>query len=280
MSKKILIIGASGFVGNYLFNVLKEKKNLDVFGTFKNSEIKGLIKFDYSDNKNFKVIEQIKPDIIIWSAGEKNLKKTETNLPKTLKENLNPVKTLLEQKKYNRNLKIIFMSSDYVFDGEKGDYTVSDIKSPESFYGISKLMTEEYIISNYNNYNIIRAGAIIGKESIFINWLVKSLKINVKIDLYDNLFSPTPIVNLCNCIEDIILQKYDERIIHVNGSEKLSRYDLGVSLAKLLNSKNKLIKKSYKESELKFFKDLSLISSFRSERDININDYLYKLLKW
>ena len=98
MSKKILIIGASGFVGNYLFNVLKEKKNLDVFGTFKNSEIKGLIKFDYSDNKNFKVIEQIKPDIIIWSAGEKNLKKTETNLPKTLKENLNPVKTLLEQK--------------------------------------------------------------------------------------------------------------------------------------------------------------------------------------
>ena len=279
MSKKILIIGASGFVGNYLFNVLKEKKNLDVFGTFKNSEIKGLIKFDYSDNKNFKVIEQIKPDIIIWSAGEKNLKKTETNLPKTLKENLNPVKTLLEQKKYNRNLKIIFMSSDYVFDGEKGDYTVSDIKSPESFYGISKLMTEEYIISNYNNYNIIRAGAIIGKESIFINWLVKSLKINVKIDLYDNLFSPTPIVNLCNCIEDIILQKYDERIIHVNGSEKLSRYDLGVSLAKLLNSKNKLIKKSYKESELKFFKDLSLISSFKSERDININDYLYKLLK-
>lgn len=279
MSKKILIIGASGFVGNYLFNVLKGKKSLDVFGTFNNSEMKGLIKFDYSIKKNFKVIEQINPDIIIWTAGDKNLKKTETSLSKTLKENLNPIKTLLELKKFKRKLKIIFMSSDYVFDGGKGDYTISDIKSPKSFYGISKVMTEEYIISNCNNYNIIRAGAIIGKESVFINWLVKSLKIDVNIDLFDNLFSPTPIINLCNCIEDIIIQKYDERIIHINGGEKLSRYDLGVTLAKLLNSKNKLIKKSYKESELKFFKDLSLISSFKSERDININDYLYKLLK-
>ncbi len=238
MSKKILIIGVLGFVGNYLFNVLKGKKSLDVFGTFNNSEMKGLIKFDYSIKKNFKVIEQINPEIIIWTAGDKNLKKTETSLSKTLKENLNPIKTLLELKKFKRNLKIIFMSSDYVFDGGKGDYTISDIKSPKSFYGISKVMTEEYIISNCNNYNIIRAGAIIGKESVFINWLVKSLKIDVNIDLFDNLFSPTPIINLCNCIEDIIIQKYDERIIHINGGEKLSRYDLGVTLAKLLNSKN------------------------------------------
>ena len=279
MSKKILIIGASGFVGNYLFNSLNINSNYEIIGTFNGTKRKGLIKFDYLFEKNFKIIDEIKPDIIIWAAGEKNLKKTEIKISKTLNKSFTPLKTLINQDLSKNNSKIIFLSSDYVFDGDKGDYTIHDKTNPKSFYGISKSKSEEYIINNHSNYNIIRAGAIIGEKSVFINWLIQSLNDNLQLDLYDNLFSPTPIINLLNCIEDIIQERYDDKIIHITGGTKLSRFDLGLFIAKILNSSNKIIKKSYKESEIKFFKDLSLISSYRSKKDIDIKDYIYKMIK-
>jgi dTDP-4-dehydrorhamnose reductase len=279
MSKKILIIGASGFVGSYLFNALNINSTYEIIGTFKKNKRKGLIKFDYSLEENFKLIDEIKPDIIIWAAGEKNLKKTEVEISKTLDKSFTPLKTLINQDLSKNNSKIIFLSSDYVFDGDKGDYTIYDKTIPKSFYGISKFKSEKYIINNHSNYNIIRAGAIIGEKSVFINWLIQSLNDNSKLDLYDNLFSPTPIINLLNCIEDIIQEKHNEKIIHITGGKKLSRFDLGLFVAKILNSSNKIIKKSYKESEIKFFKDLSLISSYRSKKDMEIKDYIYKMIK-
>ena len=51
-------------------------------------------------------------------------------------------------------------------------------------------MSEKYLIDNHKNHNIIRAGGIVGDDSAFLKWLVKSIKRN-SIELFDNVFSYT-----------------------------------------------------------------------------------------
>ena len=275
----ILIIGASGFVGQYLYNQLYNIKSIDLYGTYHNSELSGLIKFNYKKKESFKIISKIIPDIIIWAAGEKNLKKTELSLSSTLDDNLYPFITLIDSEYISKRTKIIFISSDYVFDGSKGGYTILDKTNPKSFYGKSKDMSEKYLIDNHKNYNIIRAGGIIGDGSAFLKWLIKSFREDNSIELFDNIFSPTPIINIFNCIADILNNIIDDKIIHITGNSDISRYEFGLLVSEILNSKISLIKKNYLESELKLYKDLSLKSSFFSKKNIELDDYINILLK-
>ena len=275
----VLIIGASGFIGKYLYNQLANNKNLDLYGTFNNSKLDGLIRFNYKRKEDLTIIGKIIPDIIIWAAGEKNLKITELSLSSTLDDNLYPFISLIDSEYISKRTKIIFISSDYVFDGTKGGYTIFDKTNPKSFYGKSKDMSEKYLIDNHNNHNIIRAGGIVGDDSAFLKWLVKSIKKENSIELFDNVFSPTPIINIFNCISDILNNLINDKIIHITGNFDMSRYEFGLLVSEILNSKISIIKKSYFESEIKFYKDLSLKSSFFSNKNFELNDYLSKILK-
>ena len=81
--KKVLIIGASGFVGSYIFKELIKDKRIETVGTYCNSFHKDLIQIDYLNNYFPKNIIKLKPDVIIWAAGEKNLAETEINFDNT-----------------------------------------------------------------------------------------------------------------------------------------------------------------------------------------------------
>ena len=268
--KKVLIIGASGFIGNYIYSKLSQDKNLKVIGTYYNSFHKDLIKIDYSNDSFTKDVIKIKPDIVIWLAGEKNLSKTETDFNNTKNLICNPILSFAINPELSSNIKFIYLSSDYVFDGEKGDYSIEDKTEPVSFYGNAKLISERYIKDNIEDYHIIRAGAVIGKNSTFCKWLFNSIKTENQIELFDNFFSPTPIENIFNLIEDLIYQKSNDTLIHVSGYKKITRFEMGVHIAKIMNSKVKIAKKDYRESELKLFKDLSLTYSYDSKKNIDL----------
>ncbi len=171
------------------------------------------------------------------------------------------------------------MSSDYVFEGSRGSYITSDVTYPKSNYGAYKSKCEKFLINSFNNYSIIRAGSIIGSGSVFFNWLVNSIKNESSLELFDNYFTPTPIVNVFNSINDIINNKLDDNIIHISGGLKINRYELGLYIKDVINSKIILIKKNFNESDILFFKDLSLISSYSSKKNITTKNYILKLLK-
>jgi dTDP-4-dehydrorhamnose reductase len=166
--KKILIVGASGFLGSYCFKELKKMPNVEVIGTKHKSNNQFLNKIDYTNHKEFiQFLEVISPDILVWCGGLKNLSITEKNLNLALNQNFKPIKTIVSYQKTKKTLRLIFTSSDYVFSGEIGDYKVSDIPKPETNYGISKLKAENHIKNHSTNFSIIRAGAIMGKDSSF-----------------------------------------------------------------------------------------------------------------
>ena len=145
-----------------------------VEGTFLSNEKENLIHLDYTKSETFinKLIK-INPDIIIWSAGVKNISRLEGDSFLSEEHNFLPIKTLVDYQNNNKkNIHFIFISSDYVFDGKHGDYSVYDKPNPNTTYGRSKLASEDYIKKSSPLYTILRVGAVVGKGSVFWDWLI------------------------------------------------------------------------------------------------------------
>jgi len=242
--KKILIIGASGFVGNYCFKKLKSSSRYSVIGTTYKTLSDNLIPIDYTNSNDLVyLLKKIDPDIIIWSAGVKNIDKLENDYKVAYKNNIQPIENIANFiSDSKKEIKLIFISSDYVFNGEKGNYKVNDYTSPNTNYGRSKLDAEN-IIRKLKTFTIIRVAAILGGRSVFLNWILEEIKNNNRIHLYDDIFSPTPINNVFLAIQKCIDEKLTG-IYHLSGNKNISRYQFGVEIKKFMpDSKADLIKK-------------------------------------
>tara|TARA_A100001011_G_scaffold83425_1_gene87141 strand:+ start:2830 stop:3657 length:828 start_codon:yes stop_codon:yes gene_type:complete len=269
--KKILLIGASGFLGSYFYNRLKLSKDYFVCGTFFNNYNKNLVKLDYTDFSNFKLfLNKINPDIIVWSAGQKNVKLLEQDFSIAEKNNLKPIKTIINfQQTINKNVQFIFISSDYVFNGYKGNYSDIEQPKPDTNYGKSKYIAEQLIQEKSKLYSIIRVGSILGRGSKFFDWLVEGLNTKLSIDLYDEIVSPTPLemvyLALERCIEKNLIG-----IFHISGNRNISKFQIGLELKESLSdcktsikeikkNKSRIINRSLKRSkEFSDFKNLEL----------------------
>ena len=242
--KKVLIIGGSGFIGSYFFEEFNKISTYSVEGTFFSNEKENLIHLDYTQSEIFidKLIK-INPDIIIWSAGIKNISRLETNESLSETHNILPIKSLVDyQNKTKKKFHFVFISSDYVFDGKDGDYSVYNIPNPNTTYGRSKLASEDYIKKRSPLYTILRIGAVIGKGSVFWDWLINELRSKKKVDLFDDIFSPTPLNTLFQATDKCINSKL-KGVFLISGGKSISRYEFGSLInRKLLKTDVSIVK--------------------------------------
>jgi len=280
---KILIIGASGFIGLKVYEHLKKYSCYEILGTyFKNKKNESFIHLDISNKKQVeKILIEFKPEVIFWLAGSKNLKECEASLEFAQQSNTYPVQNCLKiLKKNNLNTNFIFFSTDYVFNGIKGNFTDSDIPNPKTNYGLSNYLAEKSIISSGVKYTIIRTSAVMGEGGIFFNWLIKNLKKNDMIELFaDIFFTPTPIEllneNVLNIIEQNILG-----IFHICGNQRLSRYEFAIVMKNFKSIfKATLIPSSGHENMSIFQTDLSLFPSKICIQKQPLEEYLREEIK-
>lgn len=241
---KILVCGHKGFVGSHLCKVLSS--DFDVVGT----DIEDLDITKEFDIKNF--FTDNKFDVVILTAANKNVKFLEQNKETAFEINTKPVEYFL---KYC-SAKLIFLSSDYVFDGKMGKYTDIDNPCPTTIYGKTKAEAEKILQESDKDYVIVRTAAILGKGTPFFDWLYNEINTNQTVEMYANsYFSPTCISFLAETIRDIIWANLNKITLNVVQEKRLSRYDLALIFKKLLNSSSEI-----KEIQTEF-KDLSLIQS-------------------
>ena len=277
--KKIIIVGASGFIGRNLLDKLNKANKHEVIGTYFNNYQKNLIKYNHHNEKsNEKLFLEEKPDIIIWCSGLKNLQETETSNSKALKENFYPIKFLSNYLKNFSKTKFIYISTDYVFSGEKGNYKFDDKPSPNTNYGKSKLEAEKFIRKNFPFYLIVRTSAVIGKGSSFFDWIYNSMLNHNKIELYSNIFTPTSISFLVEEIENLLFVT-KSNIYHICGNVNMSRFDLGLIMAKCFEYDLNLILKKETPKNSNFKKNLSLKSSVKSIHDFSIEKFIQSEFK-
>ena len=140
MNKKILICGASGQLGSALKKQFSSDKKFKVYGLSRSGNED--FQCSITDSEALKkVFDKIQPSVVINSAAFVHADLCEEQKEKCYNINYFGNKNLLELSKKVSSY-FIFISSYYVYDGEKKEYKETDVPYPQNFYGMTKLMSE------------------------------------------------------------------------------------------------------------------------------------------
>lgn len=278
--KKVLITGANGYIGGYLQNVLRERYHI-VSTDIQDANIKDYFSCDLLNRSGVSgLINNVLPDVIVHCAGTKDIFGCEKDPGMAYKINVETTKNLIDSIDGSRT-KFIFLSSDYVFRGDRGGYSEKDIPDPKTVYGKTKLICEKYI-QDIPYYTICRTANVYGEGNKFFSFILDSLRDNKVIDVYnDSYFSPTYIGDLSDMISIVIGQDISG-ILHTAGRERISRYDFALKIAEYFGLNTELIKSAFKPKDSPIADDSSLDVSMAMEtfgiRFMGIDEGLVKVM--
>jgi dTDP-4-dehydrorhamnose reductase len=245
---KILITGASSLPG-YRTTLEALDKGHEVVALYhthtipiENKKIKKVC-IDVSRLEDLRrLIIKENPDIIIHMAAIGDLDLCEKNKAlawKTIVEPSIEIASIVPR----INCFLIYLSTDYVFEGERGNYKEYDVPNPINYYGFTKLLGEIAFRSSCPHYAIVRASSIYGfghGRMNFAKYLVEKLKAGETVKaLIDQYTSPTQATLLGRAIIEIAEEKI-EGIFHIVG-ERMSRYDFAIKVAEVLGLDKSLI---------------------------------------
>lgn len=242
----ILITGGSGLLGSNIAKLATSKFN--VYATYSKNEVSmngvSFFQIDLTEKKNLIKIEQIEPNFIIHCAALTNVDYCEEHSNEAYNQNVLASIYIAEVAKEIGSF-LIYISTDSVFNGKKGDYKESDTPNPINIYGKTKLEAEQKVLSIYPHSCIVRTN-IYGWDKLdkfsLAEWMLDKLTINKELPgLKDIYFSPILVNNLIKMLFKLQEEKY-EGIIHIAGSESCSKLDFAYKIAEVFGLDKRLIK--------------------------------------
>ena len=219
MKKKILVVGDSGMLGSVLISYF-ELSNFEVFGCSRNSKKKKLDITDHKKTINF--LNKIKPEVIINCCAEVNIELCEKEINHALKVNALAVQNISTWCSINKK-KLVQISTDQFFLKKKKNKENEKIFF-FNHYGLTKFLGECFTKDSEDNLiirtNIIGPGK--NKES-FVDWVIKSIKNNKEITLFDNYFTSS--IDVYNFSELLLklIKKNAKGIFNLASSEVFSK---------------------------------------------------------
>lgn len=152
-NKKILLTGGSGRLGFNIRKLIKCDASDESIFINPSNLTPAEIELDIRDYKKcLRVIKKYKPDIIIHCAAWTDVLGAEKNKKECWDTNVIGTQNMVRAA---RGRRFIYISTEYVFDGERGNYKETDTPNPVNFYSLTKLVGE-FIVSQYKNTLIIR----------------------------------------------------------------------------------------------------------------------------
>jgi len=269
--KKILIIGASGFLGTKLYLNLSKKYN--VVGTYSSHKKDKMIHLDLTDSYEIdKTITDIKPDVVIHAAGNPDLDYCEKHPEETEKLHHMSVKYIVDVCAKIKS-KIIYVSSTYVFSGDQAPYHEDDpIGEPINEYGKAKGKAEQDV-KTLLDYVILRFDFIYGYNgNSLANGLLGKLIAGGSIYAANEQKRKPLFVDDVSTAIDKIIQTDAKGVFHLAGPDNITKYELYVQLAQALGLKLEIYPMSEKDQAVKQVarrpKDTSLLTDRLTELDM------------
>ncbi len=243
MSKRILITGASGQLGNSVLNQLFGKYELLATDINKSDTLNiPFVILDITDLEQIKsTFTNFKPDVIINLASFTDVDGCELNPEKAYLLNTKSVEMLSD----NFNGQFIQISSDYVFDGYNGPYSEDDDTNPLSVYGKTKLESEKVLQDSRIDWCLLRTNVLFdyynSTEASFVKWVIDSLKSNKSINVVDDQWNnPTWTQSLAEIIE-LVINKNVKGLYNYGGADYLNRFEFAKIIADIFNLDKALI---------------------------------------
>jgi dTDP-4-dehydrorhamnose reductase len=233
MSRHI-VIGASGLVGQHIMDVLQRREQEVAIGTYYQFALPDLHFLDIRDSKAVAdLLSQFQPEVIYLPASLTDVDYCENHSMHSFE--INVVGTCNVVKETNRiRAKLVFFSSDYLFDGLGGPYSEDDPAQPISEYGRHKLSSEHFVSIHSANYLIVRTTVVYGWEyqgKNFVQRLVAKLREGETVRVpTDQVGTPTYALNLAEAVIELVSRGLSG-VYHIAGPQLASRYDFALAAA-------------------------------------------------
>ena len=230
---KVLVIGASGMIGSTVLRVLSEKNGWEVFGTVRDESVKRFFSasigerlragVDVEDQDSLvRVLDQIRPDVVVNCAGlTKHKPEAEDPLVSI------PINTLMPHRLAGLckliGVRLIHVSTDCVFSGEKGGYVEDDFADARDVYGKSKALGEVH----YPHAITLRTSTIgheLQSQFGLLDWFLSQ---EGRCKGYTRaVFSGLPTVVFARVVRDIVIPHTELSGLYHVAAKPIAKFDL------------------------------------------------------
>jgi CDP-4-dehydro-6-deoxyglucose reductase, E1 len=231
---RALVVGANGLVGNLLHGLLEEQ-GAEVTGTFFSRPVHGLSPLDLRDADAVSaLLMSVRPQVIFLAGGFAGVDRAEEAPDDARDINEGGAESIARAAKA-LGAKLVFYSTDYVFDGVDGPYAEGDVPQPISTYGRTKLAAENVIRRTTDDHLIIRTTAVYGWNPTSPNF---AMHVWQKLGGGDRLPAPsdqitTPtLVDYLGAVSLRLLENDVRGIVNVAGADRLSRGEFARRVAR------------------------------------------------
>ncbi|HHP7241340.1 MAG TPA: SDR family oxidoreductase [Cyclobacteriaceae bacterium] len=253
---KILITGSNGLLGQKIVDLIVARGHDQLSGTGLGPDRKDIdyaayqySTMDITDKQQvLDVIDKFQPDAVINTAAMTQVDECESEREKCWNLNVTAVENLcVAAKKYHFHL--THLSTDFIFDGKNGPYREEDKPNPISFYGESKLASEQVLLESSIEGAIVRTVLVYGivpnmSRSNIILWVKKSLEDGKTLNIVDDQWrTPTLAEDLAEgCF--LIAKQRAQGIFNISGQDLLTPYDMAIKTADFFHLDKSLINRT------------------------------------
>jgi len=239
----------SGFVGGQVMAAAMEK--WEVHGTYhlRPFTFDGVIthRLDLTQASAIaQLVSQIEPEVIIHTAAWGDLEKCERDPEGAFMIN-EKATAVIAERAASIGSRLVYVSTDMVFDGKDGNYQENSRVNPINVYGKAKLAGEKAVLENGGDTVVARAALIYGKpvtgSNSFSEKILYKLRRGETYDLYTDQFrSPVLVDDLARGLLELAASGY-QGIMHLGGAERIDRFSLGECLSDITGYDKRLLRK-------------------------------------
>ncbi len=234
---RVLVTGATGFIGAHLGMILAKRH--DVLGVACTSQHLPDFPVSRTDltepDASRKLLQSFPPDIVIHCAAMSRVMECEAHPVKAEEINVHAPRELALQAAA-RGARLLFFSSDMVFSGERGYYTEQSPPSPQNVYGWTKLRAEAAVLEANAQNIVVRLNLVVGKGrgfgTSFTERILDEINRRGKASLFTDQFRSPIHVRSVVLAATLLTERDISGILHLGGSQRLSRAELGRALCR------------------------------------------------
>jgi dTDP-4-dehydrorhamnose reductase len=239
---KVVVTGSNGFVAGSVIAQVPASWEVHAIARSEETDPQAGVVYHRLDLLELEVLEElirtIKPDAIIHTAAMANIDFCEVN--QLMAEAVNVGTTsLLAKVSGEIGAKLVFCSTDTVFDGIKGSYTETDEPHAINFYAETKVTAEDIVLKASDKNVVARLSLVMGlpvkgEGNSFLSDIIRKLSNGEEVKFPENeIRTPVDVITLGGALVELADNDFGG-IIHLAGSTRINRYEMALQIAREL----------------------------------------------